>query len=81
MGVCMFVMCVRLYGDCVTLRNCLHVCECVTLSCGCVVFVCVFGHVCMVIVAVCINVCTFVAVCACMANVLCLYVFLVMIVW
>ena len=46
------------------------------LYCGCVVFVCVFGHVCMVIVYVCVGVCICVNVCDGMVVVLCLYVFL-----
>ena len=41
----------------------------------------VSGNVCMVIVNVCMGVCMFVNVCACMVAVLCLYVFLVMFVW
>ena len=67
-----------LYGDCVCLRVCMHVCECVCLYCGCVVFVCVPGHVCMVIVDVYVGVCMFVNVCAYMVTVLCLYVSLTM---
>ena len=39
-------------GDCVCLRECMHVCECVCLYCECVVFVCVSCHVSMVIVCV-----------------------------
>ena len=49
--------------------------------CGCVVFVCVSGNGCIVIVGVCFGVCMFVDVCACMVNVLCLYVSLAMCVW
>ena len=45
---------------------------------GCVVFVCVSSHVFMVIVGVCIVVCMFVNVYACMVIVWCLYVFLAM---
>ena len=60
-------------------------------------FVCVSGHVCIVIVGVCVidcmfanawacvcvcvGVCMFVNVCACMATVLCLCVSLAMMVW
>ena len=32
------------------LRVCMHVCECVRLYGDCVVFVCVSGHICMVVV-------------------------------
>ena len=34
-----------LYGDCLCLQDCMHNFECVCLYCGCVVFVCVSGHV------------------------------------
>ena len=49
-----------LYGDCGCLHVCMHVCERVRLYGGCVAFVCVSGHVCMVIVCVCVDVCMFV---------------------
>ena len=67
-----FLQC--LCTDCVCLRVCMHVCECVCVFGDCVVFVCVSGHVCMVIVCVCICVCMFVNVCVCIVNVLCLHV-------
>ena len=72
-----------LYGDCVCLRRCVYVCDCVCLYCGCVVFVCVSGNVCIMIVGVCVGVCMLVnvCVCACMVVVLCLYVSLAMFVW
>ena len=70
-----------LYGDCGCLRSCIHVCQCVRLYCDVVVFVCVSGDVCMVIVCVCVGVCMFVNVCACMVVVMCLYVSLAMFVW
>ena len=47
----------------------------------CFVFVCVFGNVCVVIVGVCMGVCMFVAVCACVVVILCLYVSLAMFLW
>ena len=69
------------YGDCVCLRGYMHICECVCLYGACVVFVFVSGHVCIVIVGVCVGVCMFVNMCACMVLVLCLYVSLPMFVW
>ena len=48
----------------------MYVSGCVRLYCGCVVFVCVSGHVYMVTVGVCIGVCMFVNVCDCMVVVL-----------
>ena len=63
---------------CVCLRVCMHVCDCVCVYGGCVVFVRVSGHVCMVIVCACVSVCMFVNVCACLAVVFCLYAFLAM---
>ena len=68
-------------GDCMCLRVCMHVCDCVCLYCDCVAFVCVSNHACMVIERVCVCICMFVDVCACMVVSLCLYVSLVMIVW
>ena len=59
----------------------MHVCECVCLYSDFDVFVCVSGHVCMLIVGVCLNVYMFVSVCACVVVVLCLYVSLAMCVW
>ena len=53
----------------------MHVCECACLNCDCVVFVNVSGHVCVVSVGVCVGVCMFVNVCACMVIVLCLLCF------
>ena len=50
-----------LYGDCLGLHQCINVCDCVRLYCDCVVFVCVPGHVCMVIV--CLHVCIYVCEC------------------
>ena len=47
----------------------------------CVVFVCVSGHVCFVIVGACVCVCMFANACVCMVIVLCLYLFVVMFVW
>ena len=67
-----------MYCDCGRLHGCMHVCECVWLYCDCVVFVCVSGYVCIVIVRVCIRVCMFVHVCVCVVIVLCLYVPLAM---
>ena len=67
-----------LYGDCVCLHVCMHVCECVWLYGDCVVFVLVSGNVCMVIVNVYVCVYMFVNVCACMVVVLRLYVSLAM---
>ena len=52
----------------------MHVCECVCLNGGCVVFVCVPDHACIVITNVCLDVCLFVNVCDCLEIVLCLYV-------
>ena len=43
---------------------------CVCLNGDCVVFVCVSGKVCIVIVRVCVRVCMFVDVCACLVDVL-----------
>ena len=63
-----------LYGECACLRGCMLVCECVCLYGGCVACVCVSDHVCIVIVCVCVGVCMFVNVRACMVGVLCLYV-------
>ena len=63
-----------LYGDCGCLRGCVHVCECMCLYGECIVFVCVSGHVCMMIVVVCMCACMFVNVCACTVVELCLYV-------
>ena len=74
--VCMN-FCPCLYGGC----KCLRVCMDVVLYGGCVVFVCVSGHVCMVIVGVCLGICMFVDVCGCMVIVLRLYVYLAMFVW
>ena len=76
-------MCLRpcLYGDCVYLPDCMHVCACVRLCGDCVVCVCVSGYVCMVVVGVCEGVCMFVNVRVCMVIVLCLYVSLAMFVW
>ena len=81
--LCCVCMCIWpcLYGDCLCLPVRMHVCGCACVQCGCVVFVCVSGHVCMVIVRVCVNVCMFVDVCACVVVVLCLYVYLTMFVW
>ena len=59
----------------------MHVCECVCMYCDCVVFVCVSGNCCMVVVGVCVGVCMFVEVCAYIVIVLCWYVPLVMYVW
>ena len=76
-----FVLCLyvslALYGGGWRLHGCMHVCECVCLYGGNVVFVCVSGHCCMVIVClrVCMHVCEVVA---CMVIVLCLYVSLAM---
>ena len=67
-----------LYGDCVCLHVCMQICECVRLHGDCVVFVCVSGYVCMVLVGVCMGVCMFVNVCGCIVIVLCLYVSLAM---
>ena len=58
-----------MYGDCVCLRGCMHVRECVCLYGGCVAFVCVSGNVCMVIVRACMGASMFVGVCVCV----CLY--------
>ena len=68
-----------LYGDCLCLRGRMHICECACLYGDCVVFVCVPGHVCMVVVCVCVGVFMFVNVCVCMVGVLCLYVILAII--
>ena len=46
---------------------------CVCLCGGYVVFVCVSGKVYIMIVCVCLIVCMFVDMCACMLIVLCLY--------
>ena len=51
------------YGECVALHGCKHVCVCVCLYGDCVAFVCASGHVWMVIVGVCLGVCVFVGVC------------------
>ena len=67
-----------LYGDCGRSRGCMHVCECVCVYCGCVVFACVSGHVCVIICGVCVYVCMLVKVCGNMVVVLCLYVSLAM---
>ena len=53
----------------------MHVCECEYLYGDCVVFVCVSGHVCMVIACVCMGVCMFGNACACMVIVLRLCVY------
>ena len=62
MFVCVFVwwlccvcMCIWLClnSDCLCLRECIHVCERVRLYKHVVVFVCVSGNVCMVVVCVC----------------------------
>ena len=58
---------------CLSMRVCLYG--------GCVVFVRVSGHVCIVIVGVCVDVYVFVNVCACMVVVSCLDVSLAMFVW
>ena len=63
------------------LSGCIHVCDNVLLCGGCVVFVCVSGHVCMVIVVVCVNVFMFANVCACMVIVLRLYAYLAMLIY
>ena len=63
-------------GDCVCLRVCMRSCECVCLYGGCGTFVYVSCNVCMVSVGVCVGEYVFVNVCACMAIVLCLDVFL-----
>ena len=52
-----------LYGDCVCLRGRMQVCDCACVYCDCIVFVCVSGHVCMVIVGGCVVACMFVSVC------------------
>ena len=56
---------------------CLRMC----VYCGCVVFVCVSGYVCIVIVYVCVSVCMFVNVCGCIVVVLGMYVSPAMSVW
>ena len=61
-----------LYVGCMCLRLCLHICECVCLCGGCVVFVCVSGHVCMVTVGVCMCACMLVNARACKVIVVCL---------
>ena len=63
------------------IANCIDVCECVCLYGVCVVFVCVSGNACILIVGVFPGVCMFVSACACMVIVLCLYVSLAMFVW
>ena len=65
---------------CVCLRRRIHVCDNVCLYDGCVVFVCVPGHVCMAIAGYCVNGFMFVNACACMVIVLCLYASLAMLV-
>ena len=72
-----------LYDVCVRLRLCMPVCECVRLCDDCVAFVCVYCHVCMVVVCACVGVCMFVnvCVCACVVIVLCLCVSPAMCVW
>ena len=62
--LCCVCMCIRpcLYGDRVRLRVCMYVCECVCLYGGCVVFVCVLSHACMVIVGACVAISMFVSV-------------------
>ena len=45
----------------------MHVCECVRFHCDCVVFVCVSGHLCIVIDGVCVGVNMFANVFACIA--------------
>ena len=59
----------------------MHVGDCLFLYGGCVVFVCVSCHVCIVNVGVCMGVCMLVIVCACMVVELGLYVSLAMLVW
>ena len=76
----MFLL-LHLYRDCGCLPECMYVCECVCLYGGCAVFVCVSGHVCMVIVGVCMGVCMFADVRACMVIVLRLHVYLAVIAW
>ena len=61
-----------LYGDCVCAWLHAYVWMCVCLYCDSVVFACVSGHVCMVVVCVCLGVCVFVNVCVCVVIVLCL---------
>ena len=66
-----------LYKDCVCLRGAymfVDVCVCVCLYCD-VVFIRESGHVCMVIVYVCVGACMFVSVCVYIVVVLYLYVF------
>ena len=70
-----------LYCDCVCLRGCTQVCECVCLYVGCVLFVYVSGHVCMVNVGARVTVCMFVNVCVCVVFVLRVFVYLEMFVW
>ena len=65
----------------VCVRGSMHVCECVCSYGGCVVFVNISGNVFMVILGLCVGVCMFANVCACMVVVLCSYVSLVMFVW
>ena len=60
------------------LRVCMHVCESVCLHCGCGVFVCASGHVCIMIVGGCVGVCVCVVVCDCIVIVLRLYLPLAM---
>ena len=59
----------------------MHVWVCVRLYDDCVVFACVSGHVCMLIVCACVGVSTFVNVCACMVVELCLYASPAMFIW
>ena len=65
--LCNVCMCLWpcVYGGCVCLRGYMHVCECVPLCSDCVVFVCVPGHVFMVIVCVRVGVCMLMIVCGC----------------
>ena len=50
----------------------MYACVRVCLYDGCVVFEYVYGHVCVVIVGFCMNVCMLANVCACLVVVLCL---------
>ena len=56
-----------MYCDCVCLRVCMHVCDRMRLYGNCVAFVCVSGHVYMVIACacMCVHVCECVCVCLC----------------
>ena len=63
--LCCVCICVWpcLYVDCGCLHLCMHVSECVCLYGDCVVFVCISGHVYMVIVGVCVGACIVINVC------------------